>query len=236
MRLFSTLDVTDPATAVSPIGPYDLTDLATVKEELNIDGSDTDTMLQRWITAASARISKYCDRVFAVEGVTETFRTNAGANASINQFRGVAFHPNGANSLLLTRRPIVSIESVIEDNTRTLVADTDYTYDEKNGIVYRLYNTGTTNWPLFSKVEIQYHGGFNPIPSDLVDACLILLQNRWANRGRDTTLRQETIEGVGSKTYWIAQTGAASAEPGSGDDLTPAVASKLNDYRGYSFA
>lgn len=238
MRLFSTLEVTDPATAVSPVGPYDLTDLATVKQELNISGDDTDVMLQRWITAVSSRISKYCDRVFVVEGVTETFRSNAGVNASIHQFNRVSFHPDGANSIELTRRrlPTVSIESIIEDGTRTLVADTDYTVDMENGIVYRLYNAGTAGWPLFSKVEIQYHGGFDPIPGDLVDACLILLQNRWANRGRDTTLRQETIEGVGSKTYWVASPGVTSGEPGSGDDLTPAVAAKLNDYRGYSFA
>lgn len=236
MRLFSTLEVIDPATAVSPIGAYDLVDLATVKEELNIDGSDTDAMLQRWITAASSRISKYCDRVFLVEGVIETFRTDP--HSSFHQFRYVTFRSNEANAIELTRRrlPTVSIESIVEDGTRTLVADTDYTVDRENGIVYRLCNTGTAGWPLFSKVEIQYRGGFDPIPGDLVDACLILLQNRWANRGRDTTLRQEMIEGVGSKTYWIASPGVTSGEPGSGDDLTPAVAAKLNDYRGYSFA
>lgn len=236
MRLFTTLVVDDPATAVSPADPYDLTDLATVKEELNISGSDTDAMLQRWITAVSTRIAKYCDRVFPVEQVTETFRANEDYITGAHHFHGVGFY-GGGTSLELTRRrlPTVSIESVVE-NTRTLVEGTDYVADMKNGIVYRLRDACRTTWFCSSKIVIQYHGGFDPIPADVADACLMLLQNRWSNRGRDTTLRQETIEGVGSKTYWIAQTGAASAEPGSGDDLTPAVAAKLNDYRGYSFA
>lgn len=56
MRLFSA-----PA-AGTAASTYDLIDFATVKKELNIDGTDNDTMLARWITAASKRIVKYCNR------------------------------------------------------------------------------------------------------------------------------------------------------------------------------
>jgi hypothetical protein len=232
MRLFTTLVVDTAANT------YDLTDLATVKEELDISGSDTDAMLQRWITAASKRIAKYCDRVFPVEQVTETFRTNAGVDASIHQFRSVAFLGTGVKSLELTRRrlPTVSVESIVEDDTRTLVAGVDYTVDTENGIVYRLYNACTTNWPLFSKVVIQYHGGFATIPEDVAEACILLLRSQWLERKRDPNLRQITIEGVGTKTYWVPQGSPASSEPGSADDLGPNVAAKLNDYRGWSFA
>lgn len=238
MRLFSTLTVDIPATATDPASPYDLVTLAMAKEELNISGSENDALLQRWITATSKRIAKYCDRVFPVEQVTETFRTDAGVDASVHQFRSVSFYGNGAKSLELTRRrlPTVSIESIVEDNTRTLVAGTDYTVDMANGIVYRLYNTGTANWPLFSKVEIQYHGGFDSIPEDLAEACLMAMKSRWANRLRDPNLRQLTIEGVGSKTYWIPQSSTESSEPGSGDDLGPSITAMLVDYRGWSFA
>lgn len=229
MRLFTTLIVTTPADT------YDLTDLATVKQELDINTTDNDDLLNRWITQASRRIQKYCDRVFSAEGVTETFRTNAGVNASVAQFRSAIAYPNGAKSLELRRRPIVSIDSIVEDNTRTLVADVDYTYDIEAGIIYRLYNTGTTNWPLFSKVVVEYTGGFDPIPDDVVEACLLYLRKRWAERGRDPTLRQITIEGVGSKTYWVST--PTTSDPRNTDaDLTPEVTAKLIDYRGYSFA
>lgn len=232
MRLFTTLDVDVPAAT------YDLTDLDTVKQELNVVGTDNDALLQRWLTAISKRIAKYCDRVFPVEQVTETFRTNAGADASVQQFRSVSFFGGSAKSLELTRRrlPTVSIDSIVEDNTRILVEGMDYTADFKNGIIYRLYNTGTTNWPLFSKVVIQYTGGFDPIPEDVAEACLLALRLRWTNRLRDPNLRQLTIEGMGSKTYWVPQSTAESSEPGAGDDLGPAITSMLVDYRGWSFA
>ncbi len=54
---------------------YDLTDLATAKDELNIASSDTtnDVWLARAITQVSAAAASYCNRVFTVETVKETF-------------------------------------------------------------------------------------------------------------------------------------------------------------------
>lgn len=61
------------ATATPPAGPYDLTDLATVHDELALPMTDTgdDAFLSRAITQASAAISRYCNRVFAVETVQD---------------------------------------------------------------------------------------------------------------------------------------------------------------------
>src|ERR1700756_1662640 len=67
--------VLTPATATAPAGPYDLTDLATVKDELAIPTSDTskDGFLQRAITQVSAAVAQYCNRVFAVETIQDLF-------------------------------------------------------------------------------------------------------------------------------------------------------------------
>jgi hypothetical protein len=61
------------ATAESPAGPYDLTDLATVHDELSIPTNDTsnDSFLSRAITQASGAIANYCNRVFPVEVVQD---------------------------------------------------------------------------------------------------------------------------------------------------------------------
>ncbi len=57
----------------STANPYDLTDLATVKDELSLSTTDTsnDAFLSRAITQVSTAISKYCNRVFAVEAVQD---------------------------------------------------------------------------------------------------------------------------------------------------------------------
>jgi len=53
--------------------PHDLTDLATVHDELSLPITDTsnDAFLSRAITQASKVIANYCNRVFALEGVQD---------------------------------------------------------------------------------------------------------------------------------------------------------------------
>jgi len=61
------------ATATAPAGPYDLTDLATVRDELSAKTDDTsnDAFFSRAITQASAAIANYCNRVFPVETIQD---------------------------------------------------------------------------------------------------------------------------------------------------------------------
>lgn len=58
-----------PAAATPPAGAYDLTDLATARDELSIPSGDTsnDGFLSRAITQVSRAIQSYCGRVFQVE-------------------------------------------------------------------------------------------------------------------------------------------------------------------------
>lgn len=61
------------ATGTPPAGPYDLTDLDTVHDELSIadDDSSNDPFLQRAISQSSIAIKNYCNRVFQVEVVQD---------------------------------------------------------------------------------------------------------------------------------------------------------------------
>jgi len=63
------------AAAESPASPFDLTDLATVHDELNIPTAVTtdDAFLSRAITAASQAIRRYCNRTFQLECLQDQF-------------------------------------------------------------------------------------------------------------------------------------------------------------------
>ncbi len=86
-------------TVTSPAESYDLTDLETVKDELGIavDDDSQDARLTRYITEASAIISDVCQRVFQVEGLTETI------------YFGNHHH---GGSLYLSRKPVTNIFTV----------------------------------------------------------------------------------------------------------------------------
>lgn len=90
------------ATSTPPVGPYDLTDLTTVHDELSIAIGDVsnDGFLQRAITQASIAICDYCNRVFAVEAVQDLIY--------IYQDPFPYQVPGGVDPLQLSRWPLVS--------------------------------------------------------------------------------------------------------------------------------
>src|SRR5450759_693293 len=102
--MLTTTAVTDTADT------YDLTVLATVKAELGITDRDEDENLARWINQASGVIAKYCNRVFAQETLSDTFRLKWRECEEI---------------LVLSRFPVSSIASVLE-NDATLDPASDY--------------------------------------------------------------------------------------------------------------
>jgi hypothetical protein len=90
------------ATATPPAGPYDLTDLATVHDELTIPTADVsnDSFLSRAITQVSASIAKYCNRVFQVESLQDLIY--------LQQDPYPYQVPGGVESLQLSRWPMVN--------------------------------------------------------------------------------------------------------------------------------
>lgn len=85
---------------------YDLTDLATVRDELSIPTIDTsnDPFLQRAITQASSAIANYCNRVFAVEALQDQI--------FIQQDPYPWQVPGGVYPLQLSRWPLVTSKVV----------------------------------------------------------------------------------------------------------------------------
>lgn len=115
---------------------YDLTDLATAKEELGIETGTTtyDTWLARGISQVSKAIASECDRVFPVETLSET---------TIPEYCSVSDQRWASNLsvLQLTRWPVVAIISISEDEV-VLTENVDFRADYAKGHVYRLSTNG----------------------------------------------------------------------------------------------
>lgn len=186
--------MTSIITVTSAAESHNLTTLATVKEELSITGSDKDDLLNRWIREASAAIAGYCNRVFGAETVLEAFRSGY----------------NG--SLVLDRYPVISMTSIAVDDTALVAAD--YELDAQTGVLYRLTSDARSTWS--GAVEIAYRGGYellDALPSEIEQACILLVKGRHFSRLRDPLVKSEEIPNVMSTSYWVGTVGGSSSLP-----------------------
>lgn len=221
MRYAITSTVVTAATALfSGGGQYDLIDLATVHDELDIPTSKTsdDAFLQRAISQVSAQVAKYCNRVFPVETVRDTIYPERDAYPWQT--------PGGVSPLQLSRWPVVRVRSVQIKAAPGFVHGAEYRVDAPSGQLIRLdrwTQYPTQWWP--EQTEVVYDAGYSTIPVDLQDAVLRLITARYYNRGRDPTLKSQTQPGLGDQTYWVGSV------PGVKGPFTEDIIAILDPYR-----
>ena len=143
-------------TVVAAANSYDLTDLDTVKSELNISASDVDNdkSLQRAISRVSQSVANECNRIFPVETVSDLF--------FLDRPRQVL---QSDNKIQLSRWPILSVASVIEDagmaTECALVQGTDYLVMASTGQLMRLDATAGLRRRWRSRtLTVQYDAGY----------------------------------------------------------------------------
>ena len=181
-----------------------LTSLDAVKRELSISGTSDDARLLAYIDQASAVIADYLGRPLGRETVAETLRLSA-----------------ASETIMLSRWPVVSVTSVVEDGV-TLAA-TDYEIDRS--FAHRLFDDERARWPAV-KVILTYVAGYD-LPDGVAPAIeraatqLVVAMN--ASRGRDPSLRSESVEGVGAQSWLDPRNG--------GGPLPDGVVALLNPYR-----
>jgi hypothetical protein len=199
-------------TVTTAASTYDLTSLANVKAELGIANGTNETVLKRYISGASSAVAQYCNRVFVSETLSENFIPS----------RRDRFVRGGVEPLQLARFPVTAITSVTEDGT-TLTMD-DYLADNTFGQLTRINDDGfPRNW-LNAPIVVEYSAGFATIPSDVEDAVIRMVTARYLAKGRDRSLKQESIPGVIERQWWIA----TGIEAGN---MTPDIADILDNYR-----
>ena len=149
-------------TVLAKAASYDLTDLATVKDELSIGSNSTssDGWLSRAIAQLSQMIASHTKRVFAPEMVQDSF--------DIQQDPYPYQTPGGFPQLQLTRWPVLSVLSVVQtialNTTQVLTEGTDFKVDPATGQLLRLNPfTGVgTIWEALP-VTVQYTAGFGDL-------------------------------------------------------------------------
>jgi hypothetical protein len=210
--------VTVLATAPS----YDLTTLATAREELGAKRKN-DAKLRRWITDASAGVVDYLGRPLALETVVETFRPPGGTYRG----NGSLDHPRDAEVLRLSRYPVTSVSSVVIDGTE-LDPASDWEMDPEPALLYRLGPFGTRAGWYGAVIAVTYAAGYalpHDLPRPIGQACLLLLRHRWMTGDRDPTIRAENVSGVIDTQYWVG------GMPGENAAVPPEAAALLNPYR-----
>ena len=147
----------------------DLTTLAVVKGYLpGIDALDTqfDTLLERLITAVSAKFATEVGRPLATATTTEIF------------------NGHGGQRLTPKRWPITAVTSLVVDGeaiaARASVGDSGYVIDDTTSLVLTGYyfSQGIQN------VELTYTAGFTTIPSDVEQAVVKMVCLQFRDKDR----------------------------------------------------
>lgn len=200
---------------------YDLTVLETAKTELKITDGSKDVEIAVLIHQVSSAISSICDRVFAEETISEVFRLGR-TKTWDGQIEG-----DFKETLILRRRPISSIVSVIEDGTT--VDSVEYECDFKSGLLYRLTDEDfRTGWSA-DKITVNYISGWyllDNLPYDVEKACLLWVKSLWIQTQRsDLSVRVEDVPGLMRKEYF-----SQSQNNPKGYDPPPEVMVLLHPY------
>lgn len=176
-------------TVIEAAESYDLTTLETVKAELGVTGDTDDAYLSGQITRFSRRIASFCNRVFALERVSEEIVLG-----------------RELDKLMLSRVPVAGIVSVTVGG-ETLDGD-GYKLDRAKGVLWRMCGGTPTRWTA-GTVVVTYTAGWRlpgdperDLPEDVEGACIDLVKRQWYGRARDPALRSVTVPDVVSEQYW----------------------------------
>lgn len=165
-----------------------LTTIEAVKTELEIADATQDAFLASLIDQASDAIASWCGRDFARETVRE-----------------IIFMDVAHGSMILTRRPVLSIEA-LQMGSLTL-SPTQAMVDE-SGLLYRVEANGRRIPWLPGRYTIDYVTGFvmpgetdRTLPADIERAAIIMVKSMWMGRNRDPLIKLEDISGIARFTY-----------------------------------
>jgi hypothetical protein len=112
------------------------------------------------------------------------------------------FRPDRAmKSLVLSKRFVSQISSIIEDSITLPAAE--YEFGSEEGIVYRLRNDALCYWEA-RKIEVTYTAGFMTPPAALKMAASKLVATLFSRTARDPNLKRLFIPGVVEKDFWVS--------------------------------
>jgi Phage gp6-like head-tail connector protein len=204
-----------------------LTTLDRVKRELNIANDASDEILEDKIAEASSDIAQAIPQRLPREDVRETFWHDEGAH----HWHTPHHHGNPSQTTLFLRRtPAVKIDSVTVDDIA--IDPSEFRLDPDAGLLDRVSSDGIPcAWFFCKSVVVAYAAGFilpgesgRNLPPAIEGAVVALVSDYWASRGRDPTLRAETIPGVIERQFWVGAVGDPAMLP-------PRVLASIDPFR-----
>lgn len=192
-------------TVTTPAGSSDLTTIADVKADLGITSITDDALLTRYVAESSLEFAAVCNRVFGLETVAELMRPTSALDV-----------------LVMRRRPIVAITSIVEDDDAALTVD-DYELDKAAGMIWRLESDCRRRW-YANKLVVTYQAGYalpGSAPRDLQKAVRAIVKAQYLSKGRDPLVRSEAVPGVYEVAYWVGGLPGGAAWPA---DIAAAIA------------
>lgn len=205
-------------TITTPAGDPNLLSAEEMRLAVGLASSDAskDAVLATLNGRVSRSIAAHCKVAAAgvavptlrQETVTEVFRT------------GMA-----RERLLLSRRPIVSVTSVVEDGETLTGAD--YEIQAASGILLRLENDEPANWS-WQKITVVYVAGWDVVPDDIKLAASKLASEFYTVGTRDPNLKKVEVVGVDSREYWVAP----SSDPLVSQEVDALLAPYMNIWIG----
>lgn len=144
------------------------------------------------------------------ESLTETFR--------LNRWWNRRDHATAQSELILARRPIVSVTSVVEAGVT--LDPSSYEIRPAEGVLLRLFNDSPSHWAK-DKIVITYVAGWATVPEGLKRAAHKLFALYLSENSKDPLVRSVNVPGVIEKTYWIGSATDPSIPQDVMDDLGP---------------
>lgn len=198
-------------------------DLTTAKARLGITDDAQDAQITTALAVSLGLAEKYCDRRFPQKAETARFFADSWP------------------TLLVRRYPILSVQEVRTPDGN-VVDPANYGVEYELGMV-RLGGYGRASWPAGTSwargaVEVDFTGGFDPLPEDLEAALWLVFDNVWATTpgmglpaGSTTNagvVRSFSIDGM-SLGYETSNTGGTGGGGAAPDEwgLIPATATAL---------
>ena len=184
----------------TPAPSKDMTVLDTVKMELGLTATTDDVLIAILIQQASSKAVELAGREFAAETMTEYFRQRWGQHCD--------------TLLQLSRRPIKTVTSVVEDGTTLTSAD--YEILSVKGRLQRLNSSGNPQHWSSGKIVVVYNGGFTMLTeeSNALERIVIdEIKRLYAARQRDPQLKSESVFDVATFTYQANGFGQGNKDP-----------------------
>lgn len=216
-----------------------LTTLAAVKTALNVKDTTSDAWLTTQIGVATQVVVNYLGAEMAEDGTRNLGRETIVETLDRRSrypwnppFGVVAPRREADTTIVLAKRPVISIASITENGTA--VDPGDYLLSAAVGTVRRLSSGLPTMWPT-TLVVVTYTAGWRlpadngrTLPLDIEQAVIELVQAQWFGRDRDPNIKSEIVTGVRQVDYFFGT-------PGIGDGGIPDITcTKLNPYRNIS--